>query len=60
MTGYIEKLLKRLAHPTPPRPVHAPHQWNKPVFGWHIQTGTDDDMSEELLPYFRYGWLIIK
>ena len=43
MPGYIEKLLKRLAHPTPSRPVHAPHEWNKPIFGRYIQTGTDDE-----------------
>ena len=48
MPAYIEQLLKRLAHPKPPRPVHAPHQWNKPVFGQHIQTGTDHDNSAKL------------
>ena len=48
MPGYIEKLLKRLTHPKPLPPVHAPHQLNKPVFGWHIQTGTDDDTVPNL------------
>ena len=48
MPGYIEKLLKRLSHPTPTRPLHAPHQWSKPVFGRHIQTGTAGDTSPPL------------
>ena len=49
MPGYIEKLLKRLAHPSPKRPVHAPHAWNAPVYGKHIQTSIQDDTST-LLP----------
>ena len=50
MPGYIEKLLKKLKHPQPPRPVHAPHQWTKPVYGRHIQQCTADDTSPLLQP----------
>ena len=48
MPRYIEKLLTRLNHPTPQRPVHAPHDWNSPIYGRHIQKGIDDDTSEYL------------
>ena len=43
MPGYIKKLLTRLAHPTPKRPVHAPHSWTVPVYGWHIQQSIQPD-----------------
>ena len=49
LPGYIGKLLHRLAHNRPLRPVHAPHKWNKPIFGRHVQRGTPTDTSP-LLP----------
>jgi hypothetical protein len=27
--GYIERALQRFQHPTPTRPEHAPHAWQK-------------------------------
>ena len=44
----LKKLLQKLAHPKPRKPVHAPHEWNKPVFGRHIQQGTAEDTSPRL------------
>ena len=41
-------MLKRLKHPTPPRPVHAPHQWTKPVYCRHIQQCKADNNSPVL------------
>ena len=49
MPGYIENLLHRVAHNCPIKPVHAPHKWNKPIFGRHIQQGTPLD-NTPLLP----------
>ena len=49
MPGYIKKLLTRLAHPPPSKPRHAPHAWSQPIFGRHIQHGTQSD-SSSLLP----------
>ena len=48
MPGYIPKSLKRIKHAQPPKPVHAPHQWNKPVYGKTRQYGTPEDMSPRL------------
>jgi hypothetical protein len=31
--GYIERALQRFQHPTPTRPQHAPHAWQKPTYG---------------------------
>ena len=48
MLGYIEKLLNRLAHQRPTRPVHALHEWTNPVFGRYIQPSTPEDTSTRL------------
>jgi hypothetical protein len=31
--GFIERALQRVQHPTPTRPEHAPHAWQKPTYG---------------------------
>ena len=49
MPGCIRKLLEKVVYRQPPSPVHAPHQWNKPAFGQHIQRTTPED-STEFLP----------
>ena len=49
MPGYINKLLKKLNHKKPTRPVHAPHKWSIPIFGRHVQQSIPDD-SSNLLP----------
>ena len=41
--GYIKHLLKRLNHPTPSTPVHAPHEWQAPIYGKHRQYTKDPD-----------------
>ena len=33
MPGYIERALHRFQHPTPTKPEHSPHPWQKPTFG---------------------------
>ena len=48
MPGYISKLLTRLNHPRPPKPVHAPHAWHQPVYGRHQQVGTPSDTAPKL------------
>ena len=45
MPGYILKLLNRIKHPPPKKPVHAPHKWHEPVYGKHRQYGTPEDTS---------------
>ena len=50
MPGYIPKLLNRIKHEQPTKPVHAPHQWNKPVYGKTRQYGTPEDTSPRLNP----------
>ena len=43
--GVCKQLLARLAHPAPQKPVHAPHAWNTPIYGQHVQTSITDDAS---------------
>lgn len=43
--NYIKKLLARLNHPSPDRPVHSPHEWQAPVYGRHRQYADDPDTS---------------
>ena len=45
MPGYTHRLLDRLKHPKPPRPVDAPHKWRKPTYGKTQQTSIPDDCS---------------
>jgi hypothetical protein len=42
---YIKKLLERLNHQTPPKPIHAPHEWQVPVYGKHRQYVKDPDTT---------------
>ena len=48
MPGYIEKLLQCLVHTHPTKPVHAPHEWNRPIFGRYVQPSTSIDTSSRL------------
>ena len=48
MPTYISKLLQRLKHPAPKRPVNAPHKWNTPIYGRKQQFGTPQDTSNTL------------
>ena len=40
MPGYTPTTLQRLQHKPLARPKYAPHSWNKPVYGKHIQLAT--------------------
>ena len=40
MPGYIPTTLHKLQQKPPARPQDAPHPWNKPVYGNHIQLST--------------------
>ena len=33
MPNYVYKALKKLAHPVPLRPQHAPHRWAQTAYG---------------------------
>ena len=48
MPGYIDRLLTRLKHPKPNRPVDAPHRWRKPEYGKSIQYNLPIDTSPPL------------
>ena len=37
MPGYVQKVLHRFDHPTPSRPQHAPHKWERPNYGAPVQ-----------------------
>ena len=50
MPGYIDKLLQRLKHPSPKRPVDAPHKWKSPTYGRTTQFVTPIDTSPLLMP----------
>ena len=50
MPGYIKKLITRIKHPPPKKPVHAPHKWHEPIYGKHRQYGTPEDTSDLLPP----------
>jgi hypothetical protein len=50
MPGYIERVLKRFAHPLPSRPEDAPHQWTRPDYGAKVQFATNIDASPPLEP----------
>ena len=40
MTRYIQTELQKFHHKPPELPQDAPHSWNKPVYGKHIQLAT--------------------
>ena len=46
--GYIERALQRFQHPTPPCPEHAPHAWQKPIYGATTQYAPDPDNAPAL------------
>eukprot|EP00957_Ditylum_brightwellii_P030925 2342967-Ditylum_brightwellii.AAC.1 len=48
MPGYVLKVLKNFQHVAPKHPQHAPHQWNKPVYGQKIQYAKAPDISIRL------------
>jgi hypothetical protein len=45
MPGYIDRALHRFSHPQPSRPQHAPHAWQRPIYGARTQYATDEDTS---------------
>jgi hypothetical protein len=47
MFEYVPKNLTKLGHVPPTRPQHAPHLWNKPIYGQKIQYANTDE-SEKL------------
>jgi hypothetical protein len=50
MPGYIAKALHRFQHPTPAKPVHAPHPWTAPSYGATTQLTMPTDTSPSLDP----------
>ena len=46
---YLQTALLKCQHPAPKLPQHAPHSWEKPTYGAHVQYSQDDD-SSHLLP----------
>jgi hypothetical protein len=49
MPGYIERALHRFRHPTPTKPEHSPHPWQKPAFGAKTQFARDKRRILEVL-----------
>ena len=50
MPGYIERALKRFAHPLPSKPEDSPHAWSKPIYGATTQLTAAPDTSAPLPP----------
>jgi hypothetical protein len=48
MPNYVRDALKQLQHPTPLKPVHAPHKSRIIVYGRKAQTPTEEDNSPKL------------
>ena len=48
MPRYIPISLHRFHHKPPARPQDAPHPWNKPVYGKHIQLATQKRSAPEI------------
>jgi hypothetical protein len=48
MPGYVQEALHKFQHKSPPRPVHAPHQWSQPVYGRTVQYAPPADDSDLL------------
>jgi hypothetical protein len=42
MPKYIPAMLKKLQHPKPKKPQHAPHQWTVPTYGRRLQMAPID------------------
>ena len=43
--GYVNKALKKFHHLIPSKMCHAPHPWNPPIYGKHIQYAHDPTSS---------------
>lgn len=51
LPGYVAAVLQRFEHAPPTRQQHAPHRYNKPVYGRsQPQLAMEDDTSERLDP----------
>lgn len=48
MPGYIERALLRFQNPTPTKPEHSPHPWQKPTYGAKTQFAMLPDTSAAL------------
>jgi hypothetical protein len=48
MPGYIARALQCFSHPTPSKPQHSPHAWQKPTYGTKVQYAPDPDTSPAL------------
>ena len=48
MPGYIDRAIQRFQHPSPARPQHAPHEWQKPNYGAKTQYAQTEDTSDPL------------
>jgi hypothetical protein len=48
MPGYITAALRKYQHPMPQRKQHAPHQWERPIYGAKQQLTKLDDTSPAL------------
>ena len=48
MPEYVKKTLKKLDHPTPQKPTHAPHRWVPKTYGKKIHLTQPEDISEKL------------
>jgi hypothetical protein len=45
MPEYVAQALKRFQHPTPARPEHSPHRWQRPAYGQSVQLAPEPDRS---------------
>jgi hypothetical protein len=45
MPGYIKVTLHKYQHPAPARPEHAPHTWNRPIYGAKTQFVNEETTS---------------
>ena len=51
MPGYVNKILKRFAPPSPFKPNHSPHAHIDPKYGARVQYTTPPEISSRLFPY---------
>ena len=48
LPDFVIPALAALGHPKPKRPQHAPHRWNRPVYGQKVQLANLPDKSKLL------------
>jgi hypothetical protein len=48
MPGYIDRALHRFQHPTPSKPEHSPHPWQRPNYGVQTQYAVQPDNATAL------------